>query len=134
MRGIVLSAVLLAAAPAFGQFSPAQIEKFEKAIEEAEKTWQEAVQASLAYQTAAVGRDRLLSESVRLLLLAISRQVTPETVKAIFGAPTGVEVTTCGGNHPGKEWTCKALWYGLTGFFFQQVDGKWVLNSYSIKR
>ena len=136
MRGVVTVLVVLWASPVFGQFAPAQMEKFERAVDEAEAADRAANLAVEALRDAKVGHERLGSEATRLLKIALARRVTPESVKAIFGAPDGVEVDTCGEKSPSGPWTCKILKYGNSHFYFGKCPftGQWVLNNFEIGR
>ena len=62
-----------------------------------------------AYREAKVGRKRLWAEYMRLAAAALSRVVTPEVVKPIFGPPDSIRLMTCGEKHPDGAWSCKIL-------------------------
>lgn len=56
-------------------------------------------------------------------------------VKRDLGEPTSVSVSTCG-SKTAEPWQCKQYKYedGWTGFlivYFSQVDGEWLVNSWS---
>lgn len=129
---LVFSAI--SSQPALADYTDQRIKRFEDAVERAEKT-----QAAL--DRAMNDDNQGLDDAFwKLVKERDDAEITPNTVREIFGTPTRSEDTTCGQNSPGGHWKCKALTYsshrsGIEGLFlFQRIRDKWVLNGYSIER
>jgi len=71
---------------------------------------------------------------------AISKQLevgmSEQYVNEFIGEPDSVSLKTCGSETP-QPWQCKTYkfeddWSGFLTVYFQEVDGMWVVNSWSI--
>ena len=58
-----------------------------------------------------------------------------EAIKAVGHWPNKAEVKTCGGDTSSGEWTCRILTFGDSYNslrIYEQLDGQWIVDSWSV--